>query len=236
VERIPFGAAIQDAAASGAADPGETAVLRSPSSRDPDLLHTILFVGRLVERKGVAVLLEALARLRSARPVRLWVVGDGPLREPLRRRAEELGIADRVEFPGFVSEEELSRRFRDCDVFVLPAIRDAKGDVEGLGVVLIEALLHARPVVASDSGGIRDIVRDGETGLLVPPGDAAALAAALRRVLEEPELAVRLVQTGRRHVATHFSWDTIIDRLAALYDRLAGGTGASDPDSRRGAA
>ena len=131
----------------------------------------LLFVGRLVERKGVQVLLEALARLRDRPGVRVRVVGDGPMRGALERQAATLGVADRVRFDGSVSTEELVRRFRECDVFVLPAVVDAKGDTEGLGVVLIEALSYGKPVIASAAGGIVDIVRDGETGLLVPPGD-----------------------------------------------------------------
>lgn len=208
VERIPFGATV--------AAPGRTA--RTPPSPPFELL----FVGRLVERKGVQVLLEALAELRSRHDVRLHIIGEGALRPVLEERARDLGLADVARFHGFVSNEELAARYESCDAFVLPAVVDAKGDVEGLGVVLVEALSHGRPVIASDAGGIPDIVRDGETGLLVPPGDAGALAAALSALVGDPELAARLGERGRDHVAREFAWPVIIRRLLALYERLAG--------------
>jgi glycosyltransferase involved in cell wall biosynthesis len=205
---IPFGAAAEVA--------GETR-WRGRVSEDP---LELLFVGRLVERKGVAVLLEALARVRSEVDVRLTVVGDGPLLAALTARAQGLGLAGAVEFTGAVSDAELSGRLEACDALVLPAVEDSKGDVEGLGVVLIEALLHERPVIASASGGIVDIVRDGETGLLVPPGDPGALAGAIRRYRDEPELAARLARAGRDHVEKEFSWESIVDRLLEVYDRV----------------
>jgi glycosyltransferase involved in cell wall biosynthesis len=105
--------------------------------------------------------------------------------------------------------------------FVLPAVRDSKGDVEGLGVVLIEALLHGKPVIASASGGIVDIVRHEETGLLVEPGDPRALANAIERYADDPALAARLAAAGRAHVLEEFSWETIIDRLEGVYRELA---------------
>jgi glycosyltransferase involved in cell wall biosynthesis len=183
--------------------------------------HRLLFVGRLVERKGVAYLLEAVSRLRAARDVRLVVVGDGPLRPELERRAARLGLEGHVEFLGFVSDERLRSEYATCDICVLPAVRDTKGDVEGLGVVLIEALLHRRPVVASDSGGITDIVIDGRTGLLVPPGDADALAAALARLMDDPREAARLAREGHDFVTERFGWDRIIDDLVELYRSTA---------------
>jgi glycosyltransferase involved in cell wall biosynthesis len=145
-------------------------------------------------------------------------VGDGPDREKLEARAAELGLlGDRAVFHGFVSKEELQRRLETCDAFVLPAVIDAKGDTEGLGVVLLEAMSYARPVIASAAGGIVDIVRDGRNGFLVPPGDAGALAGAIRACVESPERARELGAQGRIDVEEGFSWDVIADRLAALY-------------------
>lgn len=181
----------------------------------------LLFVGRLVERKGVHRLLEALARLPDPSAVRLKVVGGGPERARLEGLARELGVADRVEFTGFVSADGLQRAFEEADAFVLPAVRDRKGDVEGLGVVLIEAMAHARPVVASDAGGIPDIVRDGETGLLVPPDDPDALARAIERLRRDPEAARALGLRGREWVTRQFGWERITDSLESLYRSLA---------------
>jgi glycosyltransferase involved in cell wall biosynthesis len=206
---VPFGAAIAPAERTGEPRPPRTAT-------DP---FRLLFVGRLVERKGVAVLLAAIAALRDRR-VELTIVGDGPLQDDLRAQAARLGIADRVHFSGFVSAAEVSHSFSACDAFVLPAVEDAKGDVEALGVVLIEALLHDRPVIASESGGIPEIVLHERTGLLVPPGDSAALASAIRRLSDDPALARRLAEQGRRHVTERFSWDSITNTLVDVYTRV----------------
>lgn len=207
VRVIPFGAA---------ASPEHVPPLRV---REPGEPMRLLFVGRLVERKGVGVLLEALAQ--GGADDRLSIVGDGPLRAQLEAQSSRLGITERVEFTGPVPSAALSARLADADALVLPAIRDAKGDVEGLGVVLIEALAAGRPVIASESGGIVDIVRDGETGLLVTAGDAEALTGAIRRYREEPALAARLAAAGQAFVQTEFSWARIVDRLAETYQELA---------------
>jgi glycosyltransferase involved in cell wall biosynthesis len=216
VVTIPFGAAVERASPPAPAG--------APAGAGGEAPFRLLFVGRLVERKGVHVLVEALALLRAeGRELRLDVVGEGPERERLGRLAAELGVERQVRFHGFVSPEALRERFSACDAFVLPAVIDAKGDTEGLGVVLIEALEHGKPVIASAAGGIPDIVRDGETGLLVPPGDPEALAGALRLLLERPDRAGELAERGRRAVEERFSWSAIIDRLEALYRETAGG-------------
>lgn len=236
VERIPFGAAIEPPAAPALApepanaplpSSGERPEAESRSGERPPRVRReagdrfeLLFVGRLVERKGVHYLLDALARLRDDARVHLRVVGDGPMRPALEARAAQLGIDDRVVFEGVLSGDVLRRRFAECDAFVLPAVVDAKGDVEGLGVVLIEALSYERPVIASAAGGIVDIVRDGDTGVLVPPGDAAALAHAIVRYVEDPRLAAALAARGRAHIEREFSWPVITERLVTLYERL----------------
>ncbi len=103
------------------------------------------------------------------------------------------------------------------DIFVLPAIVDAGGDTEGLGMVLLEAMRYEKPVVASAVGGIPDIVEDGVSGLLVPPGDFSALAGALTYLLEHPEQARELGQAARRYNAERFDWDRIVDAYWQLY-------------------
>jgi glycosyltransferase involved in cell wall biosynthesis len=219
VRTIPFGATVSV---------GDRGQRRRSERRTSAGVHRLLFVGRLVERKGVPHLLRALARLRDSHDVRLDVVGDGPQRSALQTLALELGLQGHVNFHGYVSEEVLARHFRECDVFVLPAITDAKGDVEGLGVVLIEAMLNRKPVVASRSGGITDIVRDGSTGLLVPPADVDALTSAIRRLLDDPQLADELAEAGAKDVATRFSWERILGDLESLYREVtARGSSAS---------
>jgi len=206
---IPFGAAVD-----APAQP-------PPYSYDGQRAFELLFVGRLVERKGVHLLLDALATLPPERRVILNVVGDGPDRAKLQAQADRLGLGGRAVFHGFVSKEELQRRLETCDAFVLPAVIDAKGDTEGLGVVLIEAMSYARPVIASAAGGIVDIVRDGRNGFLVPPGDAAALAAAIVGMMDDPSAARALGLHGREDVERGFGWNVIADRLAEIYRRVA---------------
>ena len=237
VERVPFGATVGaggneaegesfgDTAhgAEGAVTAGIGLGAEGSTTAGTRNGFELLFAGRLVERKGVAYLLEALTRVRGSVPVRLRVVGDGPLRASLEAQASELGLGDDVRFDGFVSSEELARRFAECDAFVLPAVWDSKGDTEGLGVVLIEALSHGKPAIGSAAGGIVDIVRDGETGLLVPPADVDALAKAITRLAEDPALARALGEGGREYVAREFSWPVITERLVALYENVVRG-------------
>lgn len=205
---IPFGATVEP-----------RADLPAPRT-EPDAPFELLFVGRLVERKGVHLLLEALATLPPERRVVLRVVGDGPERPRLQEQAERLGLGARVVFHGFVTKEELQARMEGCDCFVLPAVVDAKGDTEGLGVVLLEAMSYGKPTIASAAGGITDIVRDGRNGFLVPPGDAPALANAITRMMDDPEAARRMGVHGRDDVRADFSWDVIVGRLAEVYERV----------------
>jgi glycosyltransferase involved in cell wall biosynthesis len=206
---VPFGATVE---------PGG----RPPSPpRPPTGAFELLFAGRLVERKGVHLLLEALARLADGPPVMLHVVGDGPERPRLEARARELGLGAGVFFHGFVPREALELRMAACDAFVLPAVVDAKGDTEGLGVVLLEAMSYGKPVVASAAGGIVDIVRDGRNGWLVPPGDVAALAGAIARLMRDPAAAAEMGARGREDVREGFSWEVIVERLVGVYGSIA---------------
>ena len=175
----------------------------------------ILFVGRLVARKGVDRLLDALATI-SDREWKLEIVGFGPERDPLERRAAELGLSDRVEFLGRVSSEELVAAYRRATCFVLPATLDERADTEGLGVVLLEAMSYGVPVVATRRGGIVDIVEDGRTGLLVED-EPRALARAVARILDDPKAGCALGVAGRSSVRERFGWDSIVDRLDAVY-------------------
>jgi glycosyltransferase involved in cell wall biosynthesis len=205
VEIVPYGVAVS----------GEP-----PAPSDSHPRKTILFVGRLVERKGVHVLLEALRELTTDPAVHLVVVGEGPERARLEALAQQLDVGSRVGFRGRISAAELDVAYSACDVFALPAVTDVKGDTEGLGVVLLEAMSYSKPVVASNSGGITDIVMDGQTGLLVPPGNPQELARALRRVLDDPSYGRSLGESGRARVLETFDWESITRRLLSIYHDL----------------
>jgi len=215
---IPFGAALDpaDETQGSAAEPGATDE-RVPLSRGPGEPLEILFVGRLVERKGVEYLVRAVAELRRTRPAHLTVVGEGQWEPRIREAVRECEGEEWVSFTGRVPAADLRALYAGADVFVLPAVVDRKGDTEGLGVVLLEALRFGRPVVASAVGGIPDIVEDGRTGWLVPPGDVKALAGALERVAADPEAARKTAARGRAVTLERFSWDIILTGLTACY-------------------
>ncbi len=200
---IPYGVGLSPQAAAG------------PTPADGRF--TVLFVGRLVERKGVRVLLDAMAQLGACRAV---IVGDGPERGNLEAYAAALGVGERVSFRGRISAAELAQAYATAQAFVLPAVVDQRGDTEGLGVVLLEAMSHGVPVVASRIGGITDIVEDGNTGLLVAPGDARQLAAAVQRLAEDITLARRLGEAGRRLVQERFSWEGIAASWEDVYQQV----------------
>jgi glycosyltransferase involved in cell wall biosynthesis len=183
----------------------------------PRDVFVVLFVGRLVERKGVRYLIDAVRRLPTGRHARLVVIGDGPERQALEAEVRQQGLEGRVAFRGKVSDRELREAYATTSVFALPAIVDSRGDTEGLGVVLLEAMTYSVPVVASNLGGITDIVTDGATGLLVPPADSEALAAALERLAADPALAERLGAAGCRLVQEHFSWPAIVAQWEECY-------------------
>jgi glycosyltransferase involved in cell wall biosynthesis len=192
---------------------------------------TVLFVGRLVARKGVSTLLEAARRLAPTLRLRVSVIGDGPERPTLEAQVARDGLQDVVQLRGRVPSAELVQAYQESGVLVLPAVVDARGDTEGLGVVLLEAMSCGTPVVASDIGGITDIVTHDQTGLLVPPGDPAALAAAIQRLATDPALWRRLAQAGRRRFHDDFSWTAIARRWEETYRAAVSPPGRAAPGS-----
>jgi len=201
---------------------GTAAGTFSESARqEPNATRQLLFVGRLVERKGIPYLIEAVGILAGQMPVHLNIVGSGPEEPGLMELARARGLEQSITFHGRISPDDLARHYGRCDAFVLPAIVDSRGDTEGLGVVLIEAMSYRRPVIASGVGGIVDLVIDEQTGLQVPQKDSQALARAIARVLTDPDLAQRLGHAGFDHVQQNYSWPAIIRRLDGLYRDLS---------------
>jgi glycosyltransferase involved in cell wall biosynthesis len=168
----------------------------------------VVFHGRVQAEKGVHTLVEAAARL--APEVQVLLVGDGSERPRVEARARELGIADRVHVTGFLPHDQVPAALAHADVAVLPSV------FEELGTAMLEALHLGLPFVASRVGGIPEVVRDGESALLVEPGDPAALAGALGRVLADPALAARLGAAGRARAAD-FLWPVLSDRVLDVY-------------------
>jgi len=174
----------------------------------------IVFVGALLARKGVDVLLDAVAGLPNTLDWRLDIVGGGSQEAALRRQVE--GLPDgRVRFLGPQPSGEVQAAMVKAHVVVVPSREGASGRSEGIPVVLMEAMSLARPVIASRLSGIPELVEDGTTGLLVPPDDADALTAALRRLADDPALAERLAAAGRKRVAEAFDIEQTAAQLLA---------------------
>ena len=182
---------------------------------DEDLL---VAAGRLEANKGFHVLVEALARLSSgggaAPRWRLVLIGDGPRRRVLERQLRAAGLRERVHLPGRVSDDAVHAWYAAATLFVHPTL------YEGSSLVTLEAMAHRRAVVATAAGGIPDKVSPGVTGWLVPPGDARALASALRSALSNRARLAAMGQAGRTVVERTFSWTAVTDRLLALYEDL----------------
>jgi glycosyltransferase involved in cell wall biosynthesis len=190
-------------------DPAARERVRAELGAAPnDVVLAVL--ARVTEDKGQVETIDALARLAPRYPaVRLWIVGEGTLRPALERQAAERGIADRVRFPGFRSD--IPAILQAVDIVVQASHR------EGLGNTLLEAMAARRPIVASAVGGILDVVVPGQTGELVPPYDAEALAAALEPLLAHPALREQYGAAGRVRVEEQFRLDRETDAWERLF-------------------
>lgn len=172
-------------------------------------------VGNLDPVKGHAYLIDAAAPVCRAYPTAMFVIaGHGQLHDDLARQAADLGLADRVHLLGF--REDVPALLQAIDVFALPSLS------EGLPLAVIEAMAAGRPVVATAVGGTCEVLRDDDTGLLVPPGDPAALAAGIGRLLAQADTRTRLTANAARQVAREFDMATTMKRYLELYDRLTG--------------
>ena len=240
VEWSPYGTTLETRDESNASCHAERNVVKS---KDPVTIvphpvngkFKILFVGRHIERKGICYLIEA-AKYLPRDKFEIRIVGVGDLTEQLKQQAALLDERDvilsesegssqgnqpaDIIFTGKLSPEDLANEYKTANVFVLPAIVDHKGDTEGLGVVLIEAMELGLPIVASNVGGIPDVVVDGKSGILVPEKDPVALAEAFKRLEADPALIQKLLAGARKRIEECFTWDGIIERQIEVYKRL----------------
>jgi glycogen(starch) synthase len=175
----------------------------------------VLYVGRIVEEKGVNVLIGAVPLIaRSGVPVKLLVVGDGYASDRMKRIAWELGIYDRVFFTGYVDDAELERIYSIADAQAVPSL------YEPFGIVALEGMARGVPIVASDTGGLAEIVDNERTGLKVPPDNSVELSAALRRLLVDKKLSETLKQNALDEVRGRFSWTAICDSVKKTYEAV----------------
>jgi colanic acid/amylovoran biosynthesis glycosyltransferase len=178
-------------------------------------------VARLTEKKGLAYALRAVAEVYREHPsLQYTIVGDGPLRAELESLTRGLGIADAVHWKGGARHDRVIELMRDADIFLLPSVTGADGDQEGTPIVLMEALAHGLPVLSTLHSGIPEIVRDGESGFLVPERDVDALARKLRWLLERPRLWPEMGLAGRTFVQREFDISKLNDELLEIYGRV----------------
>lgn len=175
----------------------------------------VVSVGRMVEEKGMHILLEAVPRVLTAFPAAKFVlVGKGPMLEDLRRRAWTLRVAEKVLFAGFVSDEERDRLYRLADCAVFPSL------YEPFGIVALEAMAFRCPVVVSDVGGLQEVVIHGETGITTYAGNPDSLAWGIVHTLAHPEWTAQRVEAAYRRVRAEFNWDRIAERTVQVYRRV----------------
>lgn len=195
--------------------------LFTPDSGAQRKTDELLFVGRLVEKKGVHFLLEAMPTVLKKHPtVRLILAGSGPMEEELRQQAQRLHLSDRVTFSGMVSQAKLPELYRAATLAIFPFIVAKSGDQEGFGLVQVEAMGCECPVITGDLPAIHDIVIHEKTGLIVESGNTQALADAIIRMLDDPDLCLRLAGEGRKRVLQKFDWEIIAAKYAGIHEKL----------------
>jgi glycosyltransferase involved in cell wall biosynthesis len=182
----------------------------------PDQMLTIGYVGRMLPGKGLNILATAVSRLASTN-WKLLVVGDGPERTPFEQQLRDLGLAGRVEFVGAVNYDDVPAIFQKIDVMVMPTETTSRIR-EQFGRVLVEAMASGVPVIGSTSGAIPEVI--GAAGLVVPEGDAVALAEALDQLLSDPALRRKLAGAGRERVELNYSWRRVAEKTYEFYQRI----------------
>lgn len=195
-------------------------ISKTESGRSFSMGKRVLYVGRLIERKGVKYLIRAMEYIVPEINVNLSIVGEGELKSKLLREVKNKELESHIILEGRVAKEKLYDLYLNCDVFVLPAVSDKWGDTEGLGVVLLEAMSFGKPVVASRTGGIEDIVIDGKTGILVNPADPEALAKSILKILRNGDLGLEMGSSGRRIVKKKFSFESMVQKTIKMYKEI----------------
>jgi glycosyltransferase involved in cell wall biosynthesis len=198
---------------------GDGARLRTTLGIPPEA-PVVGALGRLVHKKGFEHLITAMPRVIAAMPGAYGVIGGaGDLLDALRRQAGECGVAHRVLLPGAIDWQQTPDFYAMCDVVAVPSVVDARGNVDGLPNVLLEAMASGRAIVASRVGGLPDVLQHEKTGLLVPPGSAESLADAVIRLLGDATVRDRLGDAARHWIATAQSWEQIARQHEAVYQR-----------------
>ncbi len=188
--------------------------------KPPSKTYRFLSVGRLVEKKGFPVFFDALALLaKQGRDFQADVVGGGPTEQALREHIERLGLADRIHLVGPQPQERVRRYYDEADAFVLACLEAGNRDMDGTPIVLIEAMALGVPVISTPVSGNPELIDSGYSGLLVAPGDAAALAGAMEALMDDSEYARRLVENARAAVESGFGLESNIACLVKAIEK-----------------
>ncbi len=179
-----------------------------------------LLVGRIVAHKGVEHFVEAARYLPG---VQFLVAGEGASLESMERLAVTLGVKDRVRFLGRISQENLPKVYAACDVFVLPSV----SRLEAFGIVALEAMATGKPVVVADIPGVREVIEDGQEGLLADPVNPQDLAEKIRRLVGDPALRQEMGRRGREKVLAHFTTEKVADQILKVYEDVLANRGAT---------
>ena len=186
------------------------------------LPNRLLFVGRLVEKKGLTYLLQAFTQLLPNQPdLELVIAGSGTLQAELMAQAKQLGIAQQVDFKGRLTHHELVALYQSATLAVFPFVQAKDGDMEGLGLVMVEAMGCGCPVIASDLPAVRDVIRHGETGWLVETADSSALTNAIQTLLTQTATRQQLSAQALQNVQNTFGWETISQNYQRVLDSQA---------------
>jgi len=181
----------------------------------------LLTVGRLVEKKGIAYAIRAVAETMKAYPALNYrIVGDGPLRDQLEDLIGELGIAENVRLLGPRSHDEVFALLNDTDIFLAPSVTDTNGDQEGIPVTLMEAMAHGLPVLSTRHSGIPELVEDGVHGFLVPERDVDALAVKLTCLVADAGMRLKMGAAGRKFVSDNYDNRKLNEELVEIYETL----------------
>ena len=207
----------------------ESASTQRGGYSSPNTVPRIVSVGRLVAFKGFDDLIEACAELARLRIDFVCdIIGDGPLRKTLQAKIGKLDLSSRVNLLGSLSQAAVLEKFLAADIFVLASTSDAQGATDVFPTVILEAMASARPVVSTHLAGITELVTDGQTGSLVPPGDSAALARALEKLLRDSEMRLRFGEAGRSRIEQHFRIEETVTPLIQLFEQSCSRRPAGD--------
>ena len=181
----------------------------------------ILSVGRFVEKKGFDVLVRALVVLeKMGCPFVCSIVGDGPLSDNIKKQTEQANIGNKIRFLGGLPQQEVKHLFEQSDIFVLPCVQAKSGDLDGIPVVLMEAMAIGVPVVSTTLSGIPELIHHDHNGLLSPPGDSDELVHQLRRLIDDPDMALRLAVQARKTIEQDFNIRKNAEKLSTCFQNI----------------